>query len=208
MFQPVGSLPPNIYWRRRLFVLGVPAILLVLTLYVVFFSGSGKTDSGASTPPGSKSSSVKTSTQQSSSSQSSSSSSASTGSVTCAPAALQVRAATGAPSYKVGQQAALFLVVTNVGTKACNQDLADKQVELTVFTGDVRVWGSHDCQVQPGTSVQKLARNKPVRLEVAWSSKTSKPGCGGTRLQVQAGTYQLFATLAGKKSPPVTFTVT
>lgn len=207
MFQPVGSLPPNIYWRRRLFVLGVPAILLVLTLYVVF-SGGGKTDSGASTPPGSKSNSVKPSTQQSSSSQSSSSSSASTGTGTCAQSALQVRAATGNPSYKVGQQAALFLVVTNVGVKACNQDLADKQVELTVFTGDVRVWGSHDCQVQPGTSVQKLDRTKPVRLEVAWSSKTSKPGCGGTRLQVQAGTYQLFATLAGIKSPPVTFTVT
>lgn len=206
MFQPVGSLPPSIYWRRRLFVLGVPAILLLLTVYVVFFSGGGKSHSGASTPPGSTSHSVSSSTQHLPSTKSSATTST-TGSAACALSALQVQAATGKSSYKVGQQAALFLVVTNVGPHACNQDLADKQVELTVYTGDVRVWGSHDCQVQPGTSVQKLARNKPVRLEVAWSSKTSKPGCGGTRLQVQAGTYQLYATLAGKKSPPVTFTV-
>ena len=208
MLQPVGSLPPATYWRRRLVVAVILLGLILLTWYVVF-GGPGKSDGNAE--PAS----------HSSSSRSSSSSSPPSPTVTrtttakppppgarCAASALDVAAATGKSAYKVGQQVALYLVVTNTGRSACVQDLADKQVDLTVFTGDVRVWGSHDCQVQPGTAPQRLGVKKPVRVEVIWTGKTSQPGCGGTRLQVQPGTYRLYAALNGVSSAPVIFTVT
>ena len=189
----------------------VVAVLLIaligLTWYVVF-GGPGKSDGNAEPPP------------NSAGSRSSSHSTAVSPTVTkttaqppppgarCAASALTVAAATGKRAYKVGQEVALYLVVTNTGKAACIQDLADKQVELTVFTGDVRVWGSHDCQMQPGSAPRRLAVDKPVRVEVVWTGKTSRPGCGGTRLQVQPGTYRLYAALNGTTSAPVTFTVT
>ena len=205
MLQPVGSLPPATYWRRRLVVAALVIALIVLTWYVVF-GGTGKSDGAAEPAPHS------TSRSSSHSSPPSATVAKTTGKppppgARCAASALSVAAATGKPAYKVGQEAALYLVVTNTGKSACVQDVADQRVELTVFTGDVRVWGSHDCQVQPGTALQRLAPNKPVRVEVIWTGKTSQPGCGGTRLQVQPGTYRLYAALNGAKSAPVTFVV-
>ena len=207
MLQPVGSLPPATYWRRRVAVAALAIGLAVLTWYVVF-GGPGKSDGNAA--PASRSSS-------SSSSSAHSSSPSTTVTTTtakppppgarCTASGLTVAAATGKRAYKVGQETALYLIVTNTGKSACVQDLADARVELTVFTGDVRVWGSHDCQMQPGTAPQQLAPNKPVRVEVIWTGKTSQPGCGGTRLQVQPGTYRLYAALNGARSTPVTFTV-
>ena len=204
MLQPVGSLPPATYWRRRVAVAALVIALAVLTWYVVF-GGPGKSDGNAAP------------TSRSSSSSSAHSSSPTTVTKTtakppppgarCSASALTVAAATGKPAYKVGEETALYLVVTNTGKSACIQDLADARVELTVFTGDVRVWGSHDCQMQPGSAPQRLAPNKPVRVEVIWTGKTSQPGCGGTRLQVQPGTYRLYAALNGAGSAPVTFTV-
>jgi hypothetical protein len=205
MLQPVGSLPPGTYWRRRVAVTALVIGLAVLSWYVVF-GGAGKSDGDAA--PASHSSS-------SSNAHSSSPSTTATKTTAkppppgahCTAAALTVAAATGKRAYKVGQETALYLVVTNTGKSACIQDLADAQVQLTVFTGDVRVWGSHDCQMQPGTAPQRLAPNRPVRVEIIWTGKTSQPGCGGTRLQVQPGTYRLYAALNGTRSAPVTFTV-
>ena len=35
MFSPVGSLPPSVYWRRRIMVVGVAVLLLVLVVLTV-----------------------------------------------------------------------------------------------------------------------------------------------------------------------------
>jgi hypothetical protein len=205
MLQPVGSLPPAVYWRRRILIIGTPLALILLTLYVGF--GGGGKSNGESPKPTPHTSVPGTSTPGTSSGQGSSTS-GQAGSKACALSALSVTAETAAKSFKVGQTAALYLVVANTGKSACTRDLSDSQIELIVYTGDVRVWGSRDCVTQPGTSVQSLAPNRPIRLEIQWSGKTSKPGCGGTRLQVQPGTYRLVAALSGKKSTAVTFTVT
>jgi hypothetical protein len=203
MLQPVGSLPPATYWRRRVAVAALVIGLAALTWYVVF-GGPGSSDGKAA--PTSHSSSSSHSSPPSTTVARTAAKPPPRG-ARCAASALTVAAATGKPAYRVGQEAALYLVATNTSEFSCVQDLSDQHVELTVFTGDVRVWGSHDCQVQPGTAPQRLAPNKPVRVEVIWTGKTSQPGCGGTRLQVQPGTYRLYAALNGTKSAPVTFIV-
>jgi cytoskeletal protein RodZ len=205
MLQPVGSLPPATYWRRRVAVAALVIGLAVLSWYVVF-GGPSKSDGNAAPASHASSRSSSHSSPPSTSVASTTATPTARG-ARCTASTLTVAAATGKRIYKVGQAAALYLVITNSGTSSCVQDLADEQVELTVFTGDVRVWGSHDCQMQPGTAPQRLVPNKPVRVEVIWTGKTSQPGCGGTRLQVQPGTYRLYAALNGTKSTPVTFIV-
>ncbi len=211
MLHPVGKLPPAVYWRRRLFV----GVVLLLILWIVWILIGGGGGSGKSSADGTQQSSVNSTsapttqaTVPSTPVSTSTAGTVSAGTVSCTPAMLTVTAATGKKSYPVSGTPDLYLVVTNTSTKPCKQDLADKQIELRVYTGDVRVWGSHDCKIEPGTDVETLLPKKAVRRGIVWSGQTSAPGCAGTRLVAQAGTYTLLALLANEQSKPVTFQLT
>src|SRR5882757_9289352 len=135
MLRPIGSLSPAVYWRRRLLFVGA-VLLTVLTVYVVFVSGDDKKKpAGAQTsgPTPAK----RTSTPAA---------------VPCVPSVLSIAAQTQAKRYQVGQQPELEIQVTNTGQAPCVANLSDSQIELLVYNGESRVWGSHDCQVQPGAT--------------------------------------------------------
>jgi hypothetical protein len=120
---------------------------------------------------------------------------------------LTITAASSAPAYKVGDQPTLTLQVTNAGPGNCTQDLADSQVELQVYNGAARVWGSHDCEIQPGTNIVTLAVGKTVGVQVVWSGLSSEPGCAGTRTRVGPGTYTLSPLLGGTQGTSAQFTI-
>jgi hypothetical protein len=126
----------------------------------------------------------------------------------CAVADLTVTAATAKKSYPVKSKPELSMLVTNTSASPCKLDVADKHVEWRVYSGDARVWGSHDCAVRSGSNVMTLAARQPIRLSISWSGLTSLPKCAGTRLAVQAGTYKLYAYFDGVGSPVTTFTIT
>jgi hypothetical protein len=125
----------------------------------------------------------------------------------CVAANLAVSAVVGKTSYHVGDQPLLELQVTNTGTKPCVQDLADREVELRVYNGESRVWGSHDCKIEPGTNDRTLAVQTPVRVAITWSGLTSQPNCAGTRQRVGAGTYTLYAVLSGQTGKATQFSI-
>ena len=62
----------------------------------------------------------------------------------------------------------LQLQVTNTGAQPCVQDLADKQVELRVYNGESRVWGSHDCKI--AARDDRRARWPPT-VRCGWRSR-------------------------------------
>jgi hypothetical protein len=126
----------------------------------------------------------------------------------CAGTALRISAVAGAATYKVGAQPVLMLQVVNPGPKPCVQDLADSQVELVVYNGESRVWGSHDCEVQPGKGLRTLAVGQAVRVSVTWSGLSSQPNCAGSRQRVGAGTYTLYARLSGHVGTAAQFSIT
>jgi hypothetical protein len=195
-------------------------VLVALTVFALTGNGStpvaGKpTGSSAGSSPGAGGSSAATSpTSSDSPSNSTAATSAATSPVSpasaagCMGAQLTIAAAAGAPSYAVGASPVLMLQVTNNGPANCIQDLADSQVELRVFNGAARVWGSHDCEVQPGTDVKTLAVGSTVGIQIVWSGLSSQPGCAGTRQRVGAGAYTLYALLSGTQGAPAQFTIT
>src|SRR3954471_842337 len=222
MFHPVGSQPPSVYWRRRLVVLGTVVVLLVLlamTLKVIASrggepaeaqgspqsSGAAKTSGTTSSPRTSPSKRLTSSAARSHSTSRSVSSTPPPPS--CVAKDLKASAVTAKSTYAVGDQPLLELEVANTGKVACVQDLADKQVELKVYNGESRVWGSHDCKVEPGTAPRMLAPNTPVRVAITWSGLSSRPSCAGTRQRVGAGTYTLYAALSGKTGHAAQFTI-
>lgn len=225
MFHPVGSQPPSVYWRRRLVLLGalgLVLVLLILTVKIATSDGSeppraaGHTTAPPQTTPAantSHSSSTAPVNRQSSSTGSTSSgtprgsASSSVPPQPCVAKNLQVAAVASKSNFSVGEEPVLELQVTNTGSAPCVQDLADKQVELRVYNGESRVWGSHDCQIEPGTNPMTLEVGQPVRVSVTWSGLSSQPHCAGTRQRVGAGTYTLYAALSGHTGKATTFTI-
>ncbi|SDI95440.1 hypothetical protein SAMN05444157_0970 [Frankineae bacterium MT45] len=209
MFHPVGSRPPTTYWRRRLILLSI-VVLAVVTVYVLFSLGSSDSSSNASksSSPGAATTSTVNSTTASepSGTPNTSPSPKAVASVgPCPQSALTIRAGTSAPSYPVSAQPVLYMQVTNIGAVPCAKDLSDTQIELVVYNGASRVWGSHDCQIIPGTSIQTLAVNMPIARSITWTGLSSQPGCVGVRQHVAAGTYTLRASLGGVQGTPATF---
>jgi hypothetical protein len=208
-----------VYWRRRLFVIGSVVLLLVLlVLTIKAATGSDETTAagadGSVTPsvtpsttrsaPASSRSSARPSTSPRSGSRSST---ASPPPPRCTSADLGVTAVVGKTSYHVGDAPVLELQVTNNGSKPCVQDLADKQIELRVYNGESRVWGSHDCRIEPGTNDRTLPVKMPIRVSLTWTGLTSQPKCAGTRQRVGAGTYTLYPVLSGKTGQATQFTI-
>ena len=220
MFHPVGSQPPSVYWRRRLALLGAIALLLVLLILTVKIATSDGSEApraaGHRTPqtiitptdttPHS-SSSAPSPRHSSSTPVSSASKSSSPAPQPCAAKDLEVAAVASKPNFSVGDEPVLELQVTNTGDAPCVQDLADSQVELKVYNGESRVWGSHDCQIEPGTNPMTLEVGKAVRVAITWSGLSSQPNCAGTRQRVGAGTYTLYAALSGHTGKATQFTL-
>ena len=219
MFHPIGSQPPSVYWRRRLILLGSIGLLLVLmilTVKIATSDGSEPTGAGGHTTPPthttpapqtSHSSSPANNQHSSSPASSSSAKSSSAAPEPCAAKDLEVAAVSSKPNFSVGDEPVLELQVTNTGDASCVQDLADSQVELKVYNGESRVWGSHDCQIEPGTNPMTLAVGQPVRVSVTWSGLSSQPHCAGTRQRVGAGTYTLYAALSGHTGKATQFSL-
>jgi hypothetical protein len=221
MLHPVGPQPPSVYWRRRLLVLATVAlvvVLIALTLNAVLGDGgpsAGTSANGTSHPPThtpsaphtSVSSHPSTTTKTTPAGSTGKSSAANTMPARCTAAQLDVRAVVGKSSYKVGDNPVLTLQVTNTGSTACVQNVADSQIVLRVYNGASRVWGSHDCKIEPGVQDRTLAPDKPAGFSIVWSGLTARPGCAGTRQRVGAGTYTLYAALSGHDGKAAQFTI-
>lgn len=200
MLHPVGDLAPSVYWRRRILLLAA-LLLAMISTYALFFRGGGNKAPNANgafrSTGGSTSGTSSTGSSAAGSTTAGSNPASSAAARPCQPSQLTVTAASDAGSYPAGAKPRVAIVVTNRGPAPCVQDLADSQIELRVYNGSARVWGSHDCQVQPGTSVATLPVGQPIRRAVEWSGLSSRPGCAGVRTRVGAGTYTLYAYLAG-----------
>lgn len=192
MLHPTGSAPPAVYWRRRLLLIGA-VLLLALTGYVLYDARGN----GTSTSPQASGSTIHATTPPPAEQ-----------AVPCMPSVLSVAARTPQPTYQIGQQPDLEIQVTNTGEAPCVANLSDSQIELLVYNGESRVWGSHDCQVQPGNSPVTLAPQKSVRRSIRWSGLSSQPRCAGSRQRVGAGTYTLRARFGPTEGHAATFGIT
>jgi hypothetical protein len=177
-------------------------------------TGLSSTPAPRSTPHSSTSASTSAPASTSSTSTSSASTSRSTPAPQrCARSELEVRAVSDHASYTVGDKPKLMLQVTDTAKTPCVQDLADPQIELRVYNGESRVWGSHDCLVQAGTNDVTLMPGAPVRVTIVWSGLSSRentehtPVACAPRQAVGAGTYTLYAYLAGKPGQASQFSI-
>ncbi len=220
MLHPVGPRAPAVYWRRRIVALCAVLVLVVLSV-LMLGRGTGSAVRGAGPGPTAahpvpSSASTRSVTPPSTPAAPTSGSRAtaqaagathSVATAACTAAQLQVSAVVGQSAYRIGDSPVVMLQVSNKGPAPCVQDLADRQVELRVYNGEARVWGSHDCEIQPGTDLRTLAVGQAVRVSIIWSGLSSQPACAGTRQRVGAGTYTLYPLLSGRLGAAAQFSI-
>lgn len=226
MFHPVGPLPPSVYWRRRalagvglvlapaLLISGVaaaddpaPAAALDSTSAATLSSPTTATrPSGLVTPPGGAADVLDPLAGSPSATAAARSTTPAVPAAPCEDGTLRVTARTDEPRYGGDGMPQLSLVVRNTGSTACRRDLDAARQSLAVVRrpGD-GLWASNDCSPGRTDDVRTLAPGEEAVFSVAWSGRTSDPGCRGTRRDVPTGTYQLLARLDGILSAPTTF---
>ncbi len=188
--NPVGPLPPQIYWRRRIVVgLGVLAVLIIIVLIIVR-PGTGapaeqptpdpqSTETAAPDGPGDAP--------------------ATGDAAACMPSQVTVTPVTDAEVYAAGQQPLLSLSLLNTGTTACTLQAGSDVQSYVITSGSDRIWASTDCQ-EPGVPAEvTLEPGEPLSSSpFAWSrTRSSADDCTSERDPVVAGgaTYRLSVSV-------------
>lgn len=231
VLHPVGSLPPRVYWKRRLAGAGV--VLLLLVVPILLITGGADSDAAdvasttAAEPAGTPQldlipaeSLAPDATDSSSTSPSGSSTSPGTSSppvttgdpadavVACGDDVIAVTAGSPQRRWSVTSAPVVTMAITNAGTVACTRDIGSSQQEWGLFDGGTRLWGSNDCQVEPGEDVQTLQPGQQVTVQIGWSGQTSEPTCQQPRQSLAPGEYQLRARLGSVQSTDFALTFT
>lgn len=190
VLEPVGPLPPGVYWRRRV-VLIVGLIVLLLVVRSCAGGGNGKKKGSASISAGGPSSSAAASPSASPAAVSTPDTA-----TPCVDTQLSLVVTSDDTHYPSGSPAKLTITVTNNGAAACTKDVSASQFGFIVRSGGQRIWSSTDCQ--SATPDPVTLKPKEVRTStVPWNRHWSDTGCtpATTARIATPGTYTVQGVL-------------
>ncbi|WP_067647932.1 hypothetical protein [Nocardia harenae] len=205
MLEPTGPLPPEIYWRRRVFAIGVLVLALALVIWLVVMVARGGTS-----PGGAAATSTTTEAAPAGGSGSSAASSTADSDVApCSDQSLAVKVSVGQPTYRRGEQPVFGIVITNISAVPCSRDMGSgmQQISVQTLDGTRRLWNSVDCYPDGQPDIRTLERGQQAAFTVTWSGSTSQPNCAGERVPVPSGAYAVLAQLGGVKSTAEPFNI-
>ena len=185
--NPVGPLPPEIYWRRRIVVGVVALAVLIIIVLIIVRPGSGAPAEQPTPDP------------QTTETAGPGDEPATGDAAVCTPTQVTVTPVTDAEVYPAAQQPLLSLTLLNTGTAACTIEAGSDVQSYVIMSGDDRIWASTDCQ-EPGVPAQRILEpGEPLTTTpFAWSrTRSSADDCAAERDPVIAGgaTYRLSVSV-------------
>ena len=132
---------------------------------------------------------------------------ATTGFTACQAKDVTLWLAASSTEYAVGEKPSFAVTLTHVGRRPCLVDASTAVQELTITSGDERIWSSADC---PAESKKLLMAGDVWTWDVTWDRTRSEPGCASGLPGVLPGTYTAVVTsneATGATSPTVPFTL-
>jgi len=216
----VGPLPPAVYWRRRVLVLG--AVLALVLLLVAMCGGSGHSNPAAVNPAATTTSTRPSPTPTTSvqppivgepggasppaAAPSSATASPTARSDICSDAEIQLtpsiqKITGGTYPYQ------LQLDIKNISNRTCKRDDGANPQEMHIVNAAGQtVWSSDYCQSNPGSNMASFDPNIVASFKLPWDGYAYGPNCAkGAKLG--DGAYQLVAKLDTKVSAPVAFAI-
>ena len=195
--RPAGPEPPQVYWTRRLVVLGGALIVILLVITLISSALRGRADepedatlaeepgADATDPPAS-------------------------GTRTCTAADLTLVVDSDAGSYAAAALPTLTVMITNTGPNSCAIDAGAAHLELLITSGSDRIWSSLDCVADdaPERLLLLAAGDADSETTLAWARVRSNADCDSDLPAPRSGWYRAVARLAGAESEPVQFELT
>ncbi|MEU1983736.1 hypothetical protein [Nocardia sp. NPDC019395] len=222
MLEPTGPLPPEIYWRRRVFAIGVLVVALAVVIWVAVTVSRGGDSPGATAvtassttspePAGGPAAASSTTSAGGSTTTKASepSSPAPAASGECADQSLAVKISVAQPTYRTGEEPVFGIVITNISGEPCTRDMGSglQRVSVHSLDGGRQLWASTDCYPDGEPDLRTLDRGEQAAFTVTWTGTTSQPECAGERVQVPTGAYNVVAQLGSVRSAPEPFNIT
>lgn len=217
MLEPTGPLPPEIYWRRRVFAIGALIVALAVVIWLVVTVSRGGDSPGAAaavtssatgTEPASSSAPVTTTTTGAATT-TSGTEPAPAASGQCTDQSLAIKVSVAQPTYRAGEEPVFGIVITNISGEPCTRDMGSGLQRVSVHTldGGRQLWASTDCYPDGEPDVRTLDRGEQAAFTVTWTGTTSQPECAGERVQVPTGAYNVTAQLGSVRSAPEPFNI-
>ena len=234
LLHPVGSLPPEVYWRRR----ALAGVLAVLILWLAWTAFPGKnhanaaqgpakarTPAAAVTPSAAPAPVVTTppapavtTTPPAAAVVTSpaATATATTPPVPAVPAVAAVAAvalckAVGVSIsadhtvYAAGALPKFVLTVTNTSAAPCRVDVGTAARGFVVSSGTDRIWSSQDC-TKNTPNVAVFAAKQSISYSHVWNrARSSSAGCAAQGTQGRAGTYRVSGHVGGLSSDVAVF---
>mgnify|MGYP005812614539 CR=1 FL=1 len=198
--RPVGDQPPEVYWRRRILVLGVVALIGVVIWFLVTSPRGSKDPSGpdATTSP-TISPTVTTSLSPGTTLDASR---------PCADADVTITATPNPGTFAAGSLPVFDVAIAMEGFTPCKLTVTQENSELLITSGNDRIFSSLDCPNDATFTEREfiLQADSPDEMfQVTWNRQRSAPGCATVTSTPGAGYYWAAITIQGIAAEPVQF---
>lgn len=209
-----GPLPPAVYWRRRLFVLGLAAALVVM---IAGMLGGGSDGSGddpdgvAEQVAGTPLSSPTADPTRSSGAKKKKNKASATPTTTPLPAPTGACTEGDILVEPVVEQAVAgrdVLIVLELRTRvaeACTWQVSSMHVTLKVTSGSDDIWASRQCPRSVPVKDVVVRQDSTTTVGVVWNGRRSDEGCTRTTEWALPGYYHVAAAPLGGEPAEVQF---
>jgi len=203
--EPVGPLPPGVYWRRRLVVLVVAVLVVVFLWWLVAGRSSG---GGGATPMPAPTNSSSPSPTLTPTPTPSPSPTSTDNAPRCPDAAIKVSVLADPVSSPSGSEVKFTLVITNTYASPCTRDVGARANELQVVSASTVQWSSDDCNPSKEVNEVALMPNENYPTDVTWDQLKSKKGCPTNTNPVDPGNFLVYGRNGEVVSEGTAFTIT
>jgi hypothetical protein len=188
--HPVGSLPPRVYWARRM----IPLTVLVVIIAAIAVSCSG----GGSAPARSAADTHTPSPHPSTPA----------AVAACTRVQLTITASTDATSYPGATLPHLTATVRNASARPCRFADGASIRSFAISSGPDQVWTDAGCVSSQALVNRTLAAGASVRHTLIWNRHRSGPHCTTSSTSAAPGTYRLYVTVRDQRSAAAIFHLT
>lgn len=217
-----GPLPPGVYWRRRLFVLGLACSLVVLVAGVLRGGSDGASDDrgveavqSAAEPSDLPSEDPADDLADAGETDRPGDGRPETSLPTPTPTPLaqpdgpcepvDVAVTPVVEEAVAGRDVTVVLELRSVESPACTYEISPAHLAVTITSGADPIWSSRDCPRVLPTQSAVLRPEEPVRVGVVWNARRSNLGCPGRSAYALDGFYHVQAAALGGEPQDVQF---
>lgn len=197
--KPVGDLPPEVYWRRRILIISVVLLIGVVIWFLVTSPRGTDAGSGMVTPDVTLSPEVTSSLSPGTTLDASR---------PCEDADVTITTTPNPTVFAAGALPVFDVTISMDGFTPCKLTASAETSELLITSGSDRIYSSTDCPNDATINTREfiLQPESPDEVfQATWNRQRSTPECGTATTSPGPGYYWAAVTIQGIAAEPAQF---